>query len=485
MGLKIIIVGGSISGLSLANMLERFDIEYILLERHSIIAPQLGASIGLLPSGLRILDQLGCYEKIRKAAGDVYYRTSMRLFSGKTWTDTQPVSFSQQLEDRLGYPQIFIDRKTLLHVLFDKLMFKDRVLTNKMVVTVDLSGEHVTVHTQDGAVYSGDIVVGADGVHSAIRSEMWRLSQESRSGLFKADAIDGLQSESKCIFGISKRPAGLTGNAIQVNSFFKSCNYMMLSAPDSRLYWFLFTSLDRTCGKSIPKFTKEDERALAENHFDDQVTETTTFGEIYAHRLHSTLVALEDHVFPQWHFRRIITIGDAAHKVHPISAQGGNGAMETAAVLVNTLRRRMANQTSKENLNEDDIESVFAEVQAKRFSRVEDAVNQGCRTTAASIKETFFSRLFVDYFFPRFGQSLIWSLVIKNTETGPTIDDIPIPARYEKAIIRHRETTNKRSWSFWSLVTLGPCILTLLAYSTISWTWSTQPMNIYSMDLRT
>lgn len=90
----------------------------------------------------------------------------------------------------------------------------------------------------------------------------------------------------------------MPGNAIQVNSFFKSCNYMMLSAPDSLLYWFLFTSLDRTCGKSIPKFTKEDERALAENHFDDQVTETTTFREIYANRLHTTLVALEDHVFP-------------------------------------------------------------------------------------------------------------------------------------------------------------------------------------------
>ncbi|KXH41096.1 hypothetical protein CSIM01_03302 [Colletotrichum simmondsii] len=425
MGFKIIIVGGSISGLSLANMLERSDIEYILLERHSIIAPQLGASIGLLPSGLRILDQLGCYEKIREAAGDVYYRTSMRLFSGKTWTDTKPVSFSQQLEDRLGYPQIFIDRKTLLQVLFDKLMFKDRVLTNKMV-------------THDGSVYSGDIVVGADGVHSTIRSEMWRLSQKSHSGL---------QSESRCIFGISKQPAGMPGNAIQVNSFFKSCNYMMLSAPDSLLYWFLFTSLNRTCGKSIPKFTKEDERALAENHFDDQVTETTTFREIYANRLHTTLVALEDHV-------------------HPISAQGGNGAMETAAVLVNTLRRKMANQSSKGNLNEDDIESVFAEVQAKRFSRVEDAVNQGRRTTAASIKETFFSRLF------------------KNTETGPTIDDIPTLARYEKAIIRHRETTNKLSWSLWNLVALVTCILTLLAYSVIRWIWSTQPMNIDSMDLR-
>ncbi|GKT59841.1 FAD dependent monooxygenase [Colletotrichum tofieldiae] len=44
MGFKVIIVGGSISGLSLANMLEKFGIEYVLLEGHSVIAPQPGLS---------------------------------------------------------------------------------------------------------------------------------------------------------------------------------------------------------------------------------------------------------------------------------------------------------------------------------------------------------------------------------------------------------------------------------------------------------
>ena len=64
MSLKVVIVGGSFSGLSLANMLERFDIDFVLLEGHSSIGPQLGASVGLLPTGLRILDQLGCYDEI-------------------------------------------------------------------------------------------------------------------------------------------------------------------------------------------------------------------------------------------------------------------------------------------------------------------------------------------------------------------------------------------------------------------------------------
>lgn len=100
MGFKVVIVGDSVSGLSLANMLERFNIEYVLLESHPEIAPQLGASMGLLPGGLRILDQLGCYDHIREMAGDCYYQPSLRLFDGRILDEKKPVSFSEQLEYR-------------------------------------------------------------------------------------------------------------------------------------------------------------------------------------------------------------------------------------------------------------------------------------------------------------------------------------------------------------------------------------------------
>jgi hypothetical protein len=65
---KIVIAGASVSGLSLANMLQANDIDYVVLEAHQTIAPQVGASIGLLPHGNRILDQLGLYEKVMEIA---------------------------------------------------------------------------------------------------------------------------------------------------------------------------------------------------------------------------------------------------------------------------------------------------------------------------------------------------------------------------------------------------------------------------------
>lgn len=61
---KVVIGGGSITGLALANMLQLYDIDFVVLEAYEDIAPQVGASIGILPHGNRILDQLGLHQKI-------------------------------------------------------------------------------------------------------------------------------------------------------------------------------------------------------------------------------------------------------------------------------------------------------------------------------------------------------------------------------------------------------------------------------------
>lgn len=63
---NVVIVGGSIAGLTLAHCLERAGIQHIVLEKSEEIAPQVGASIGILPNGGRVLDQLGLFNEIEK-----------------------------------------------------------------------------------------------------------------------------------------------------------------------------------------------------------------------------------------------------------------------------------------------------------------------------------------------------------------------------------------------------------------------------------
>lgn len=61
---RVVIAGGSIAGLSLALALERAGVDFVVLEAHAQVAPQVGASIAVLPSGFRVLDQLGCYADV-------------------------------------------------------------------------------------------------------------------------------------------------------------------------------------------------------------------------------------------------------------------------------------------------------------------------------------------------------------------------------------------------------------------------------------
>lgn len=64
---KVIIVGGSIAGLTLAHCLSRLGIDYVVLEKRNQIAPQEGASVGIMPNGGRILEQLGLYDNVEQA----------------------------------------------------------------------------------------------------------------------------------------------------------------------------------------------------------------------------------------------------------------------------------------------------------------------------------------------------------------------------------------------------------------------------------
>lgn len=75
--LRVIIVGGSIAGLTLAHCLHHNNIDFVVLEARNDIAPQIGASIVVLPNGARILDQLGLYQDLASFTEP--------LLLGRTW----------------------------------------------------------------------------------------------------------------------------------------------------------------------------------------------------------------------------------------------------------------------------------------------------------------------------------------------------------------------------------------------------------------
>ncbi|KAK6206840.1 FAD binding domain-containing protein [Colletotrichum tabaci] len=444
-------------------MLEQLGIDYILLEAHDTIAPQLGASIGLLPNGLRILDQIGCYETIRDKAGDFYNHTNLRGADGRPLMRKQSTSLSEQLEEKTGYPCIFIDRQFLLQVLYDNIKDKDKILASKCVTGVEVTAVGVQVQTQEGCTYAGDFLIGADGVHSTIRKEMWRLANQMSPGIFSPDEGSKLKASTKCIFGISPRPATFPHHAQDI-VFYKGWSYLVVSAPGDRVYWFLFSPVPTANGANIPRYTAEDEASFAGQHLNDNITETVTFRDLYVNRHIATLVPLQEHVFLRWHFRRIFTIGDSAHKVHPITAQGGNGAIESAAVLVNAISRRL--DECPQGLSEEALEAAFVEVYERRYNRARDVVKQGEQMQSLTSLEGPFSGLLIRYLVPLFGDALFLKSFLKTSLAGPRIDKIDLPKR-PHAVQFNDEKVDQAggySWVLWSAGALVSGLLMMFFY---------------------
>jgi FAD dependent monooxygenase len=91
-------------------------------------------------------------------------------------------------ENRLGYICGICERKVFLRSMFEQLKNKSKVLTSKKVMSIHHAEEQVVVKCEDGSEFTGDIVIGADGIHSKTRQEMHRYADETGPpGLMERD----------------------------------------------------------------------------------------------------------------------------------------------------------------------------------------------------------------------------------------------------------------------------------------------------------
>lgn len=75
---------------------------------------------------------------------------------------------------RHGYPASFLERQKALEIFYDHLgEGKKSVLTIKKVTHISHFDNRVVVRCADGTAFEGDIVIGADGVRSEVREQMW------------------------------------------------------------------------------------------------------------------------------------------------------------------------------------------------------------------------------------------------------------------------------------------------------------------------
>ncbi|KAJ5780716.1 hypothetical protein N7457_005876 [Penicillium paradoxum] len=423
---KVIIVGGSIAGLVLANMLERYGIDYELLEKHDTIAPRLGAGYSLLPHGSRILDQLGCYNVLEKLS------TPINTVSGYDEHGIRCANlpgYGEWMEKTLGYKMRFLERYQVVKALYDNLGDKSKVHTSCAISSIHSTDDGVRVET-DGRVYEGDIVVGADGVHSYVRHEMDRLREASGS----LGQENSFVCNYRAIFGTSVAPEGL----VQEEAFKghrSGRSYMCSPGLDGLIYWIaMFKNDEKTRGNSIPRYTARDRHELAARYADDIIKPGATFGELYQKAIATSLVSLEEGVLSCYH-KRIVLVGDSWHKINPLTGQGGNTAISGAACLADELKNLL---DRNDKPNKASIEETFARYRQAREIVTRQLVKGAHVMQQMEALETPLLR-FIQLKLIRFvSVKMIANQLIEAFTSGIPLQHLPLPSRRGTVPIRRQ-----------------------------------------------
>ncbi|KAL2862200.1 FAD-dependent oxidoreductase [Aspergillus lucknowensis] len=401
MTIQVIIIGGGVAGLTLALALEHspVPIKYVLLERRDTLTPQVGASIGLAPNGSRILDQLGVYETLSTllfpiSSEGVHDETGQCLAGART-------EMFKLIPKRTGYPVAFLERRELLRVLWEAIRQRAAVLTGKKVVSIEQGKENAVVVCADGTRYTGDIVVGADGVHSTARTAMWQQNAE-------ADEDDRLTAEYKCLFGIADPVRGLDAGSYDVTQAV-DVSTLVITGKGDQVYWFLFGRMPCVYrgAAQIPRFTTEDaEKFVGEHlHLPIRPQGSITLAHIWKATKQATLTALEEADFQHWAGNRIVCIGDSAHKMTPNSGAGGMLAIESAAALANAIWELASNSRAATQPEITEITDALRAFETDMHARATSTIRAAAEVTRLQALRSFKERILARFVLPYAGDT--------------------------------------------------------------------------------
>lgn len=305
---RAVVIGSGIGGLTAAVALHQRGWQVTVLERAASLEP-VGAGIGLAPNALRSLDVIGLGDEIRDLAA-WQGPGGMRTPSGRWLARTD----SSAAVERFGDPLVLVHRATLVDVLASALP-KDTIRTGEAAQLADrgaVDGGPAVVRTSGGDI-EAELVIGADGIKSAVREVLfpehpgadyagfttWRMVVPAPAEPFAPHETWGR--------------GGLWGTQ---------------PLKDGRIYAYAAAAAPAG-GRSADGEKAELLRRYGDWHHPvPAILEAAAEELILRHDVHHMSTPL-----PAYHRGRTVLLGDAAHAMCPTMGQGGNQAIEDGIVL--------------------------------------------------------------------------------------------------------------------------------------------------------
>ncbi|CUM49416.1 uncharacterized protein AC631_05752 [Debaryomyces fabryi] len=324
---NVIICGGGLGGIACAIGLKRKGHNVTILEGASQLN-EVGAGIQIPPNSVRILEEYGILEKFspyitkpkninlrRYCTGDVISRTPLHPDMTETY----------------GYPYLLIHRADYIRLLHEVAIEMNVVYkTNSRVVSVDQ--EAVTVTISNGEVYSGDLIIGADGIRSIVRD----------TAVVTSETVEPTPSPFCAYRATISREEMLSDPIIAhlMHDINANCwigyrrHVMSYPIKGGELYNMVMSHPGKaTVGKWSEPGSLEEMKSHYDN-FDPIVRQLLTHVSSVLKWVLADLPTL-----PRWvsDSGKVVIIGDAAHAMLPFLSQGAAQAIEDGCRLAEEL----------------------------------------------------------------------------------------------------------------------------------------------------
>jgi salicylate hydroxylase len=315
--LKVLIAGGGIGGITALLALRQRGIEAELFEQAAAFS-QVGAGLQVSGNATRILCKLGLGEALARVA---YYPDGRDYRAWDSGDRLYYTPLGKKAEAHFGAPYYTAHRADLLDVLLSGLG-QEGFRLGARIERFDQDADSVTITLADGSTATGDVLIGADGIHSTVRGQMFGkelpryTGNVAWRGLVPAERVAHLDV------------AGVTGVWMGPN---RSIVQYYIAAGRT-FNWIGISRSEQPARESW----------LAEGRIEDALAEYAGWHGTIRTIIAATPKVLRQALYdreplPDWRIGRVVLLGDAAHPMMPFYAQGAAQSIEDAYVLAGCL----------------------------------------------------------------------------------------------------------------------------------------------------
>lgn len=322
----VVVVGAGIGGLAASLVLSRVAKQVTLVERADH-PTEVGAALALQANGMAVLARLGLLPSVERVGARIE-RADIRNAGGRVLLTAKMPDFGGGLDHAIAV------RRTQLHqLLLDAVDADGSVLTRFgcSVMSAEPSGSLVVRSGQSGGgptastTLHADLVVGADGVNSAVRGTGGFYSRLSAGSSYVRSIVQG---QANPWFEEFWTPLGSFGHAPL--------------GGDTTYFWAAAHSpavIDAVSRRDLGSFAAEWRRVLP--IAGEMLAKVSSFDDL----LVNTVRRVDCR---RWFSGRLVLLGDAAHAMAPNLGQGANSALGDAVALAEALVTATSVQTALE-----------------------------------------------------------------------------------------------------------------------------------------